>query len=253
MGRRERARRSRSRGRRRERGRSRGRRRGSSVGSSVGSQGGGGGPRRCGSPCAAERLRWTQAQAHAQYVVSTQQALLGAAAAQQPRALDPRLHPLLGRWMGRDGTRYQLTEDTPSSLTVTTVRPDGQRRTTRGLISNTGRRPGHELSEVRAGFLAWRGPPLPPPARYARHGRDVGEAGPAPTRQVPADLRILMCTSSLSVFWHQRGHRRHGALGPEGSVLPGGVWAAAERGVVRGTPAPDERDAYQARCLRLGA
>ena len=46
----------------------------------------------------------------------------------------PVLVQKLGR-LGRDGTRYQLTEDTPSSLTVTTIRPDGQRRTTRGLIS----------------------------------------------------------------------------------------------------------------------
>merc|ERR1712060_838109 len=49
--------------------------------------------------------------------------------------LDPRLQGLLGCWLGRDGTRYELSEDTPSSLTVTTTRPNGQRRTTRGLVS----------------------------------------------------------------------------------------------------------------------
>merc|ERR1712232_656019 len=42
---------------------------------------------------------------------------------------------LLGKWLGREGTRYELSEDTSSSLTVTTIRPNGQSRTTRGLVS----------------------------------------------------------------------------------------------------------------------
>lgn len=52
-----------------------------------------------------------------------------------PSQLDARLRGLLGNWLGRDGTRYSLVEDTPTSLTVTTIRPNGQSRTTRGLVS----------------------------------------------------------------------------------------------------------------------
>lgn len=49
--------------------------------------------------------------------------------------LDFRLRGLLGSWEGRDGTKYVLTEDTPTSLTVKTIRPSGETRTTRGLVS----------------------------------------------------------------------------------------------------------------------
>mmetsp|Transcript_131409 Transcript_131409/g.252994 ORF Transcript_131409/g.252994 Transcript_131409/m.252994 type:complete len:245 (-) Transcript_131409:22-756(-) len=64
----------------------------------------------------------------------SQQLMLGSMMAHPPE-LDRRLQELLGNWLGRDGTRYELTEDTPCSLTVATTRPNGQRRVTRGLIS----------------------------------------------------------------------------------------------------------------------
>merc|ERR1719221_1849318 len=68
-------------------------------------------------------------------VVQAQQARRIAAMLNRPAPLDIRLEPLLGEWEGRDGTHYSITEDSPTSLTVTTTRRDGQRRTTRGLIS----------------------------------------------------------------------------------------------------------------------
>lgn len=87
-------------------------------------------------PHAAAQSRLAQAQAQ-QYVIQAQQQqqFLVSSMMMAPPGLDPRLQGLLGHWQGRDGTRYHVTEDSPSSLTVATTRPNGQRRITRGLIS----------------------------------------------------------------------------------------------------------------------
>lgn len=96
------------------------------------------------SPRAARAADWQNqaaAMVHAQQAmqavqaVQAQQARRIAAMLNRPAPLDTRLEPLLGHWLGRDGTQYDITEDKPTSLTVTTTRRDGQRRTTRGLIS----------------------------------------------------------------------------------------------------------------------
>ncbi|CAK0865786.1 unnamed protein product [Prorocentrum cordatum] len=95
--------------------------------------------------------------------------------------------------MGRDGTRYQLTEDTPSSLTVTTVRPDGQRRTTRGLISNTGRRVAIDAM-----------------VRWGRKGQYYLEESGLPLNAVWCEARLLrtneMPTKHVVFDWAREGH-----------------------------------------------
>jgi len=92
-----------------------------------------------------------QWQAHMQY----------ASNGHTPSQLDSRLQGLLGAWLGRDGTQYDLTEDTPASLTVATIRPNGQSRTTRGLVSTEldalvrwGRRGQYYLEESGLPFSA---------------------------------------------------------------------------------------------------